>query len=90
MEDLAYDTVVEVNGGTYDCLLLGGVTDQKVPLSAVDGESYVAMRVGEEGNFDFPEEVVAFPQSGAPRNCVLGALFLSLLLNLLLRNGGSM
>jgi hypothetical protein len=60
-EELAYDSVVALDGGKYICKLVGGVKPQKVALTAQKGESYVAMRVGEGKD----EEIVVFPMSGS-------------------------
>lgn len=80
MESLAYSTVVQVNPGEYNFILVGGSRPAKAPLSVKDGESYVAMRVGTEGKAEFPEEIIAFPQSSASvRNCFPHALALVVL-----------
>jgi len=71
-EELAYDSVVALDGGQYICKLLGGEKPKQVALNAVDGESYVAMRVGTGKS----EEIVVFPTAGASSYNILGSLFL--------------
>merc|ERR1719163_2442652 len=65
-EDLRYDSVVAVNPGKYDCLLVGadGAEKARVGLTAVPKESYVAFRVGMQGQDAkaFPEDIVVFPK----------------------------
>eukprot|EP00746_Dinoflagellata_sp_MGD_P163327 gnl/MRDRNA2_/MRDRNA2_91300_c0_seq1.p1 gnl/MRDRNA2_/MRDRNA2_91300_c0~~gnl/MRDRNA2_/MRDRNA2_91300_c0_seq1.p1 ORF type:complete len:276 (+),score=49.63 gnl/MRDRNA2_/MRDRNA2_91300_c0_seq1:73-900(+) len=74
-EELAYDSVVALDGGKYICKLVGGVQPQQVVLNTQKGESYVAMRVGEGKN----EEIVVFPASGGNGYHIWGAsLFLAL------------
>lgn len=68
VEDLRYNTVVAVNPGKYEVVLVspGGLQDAKRPLVALSGESYVVMRTGVEaqhGGESYPEEVVVFPES---------------------------
>lgn len=81
-ESLAYETVVAVNHGSYFCVLSGSThKGAAVPFKAVDGESYLAMRVGSSINPDFPEELVVFPSSGA---CRTGLLSLTILTGMLI------
>jgi len=79
-ETVGYNTVVQINSGDYECLLAGNKAASAMPLATVDGENYVALRVGTEGSKAFPEEVVAFPQSGAWRSCVPAVLLVLVLL----------
>lgn len=60
-EELAYDSVVALDGGNYICKLVGGTKPHQVALTAKKGESYVAMRVGEGKE----EDIVVFPASGS-------------------------
>eukprot|EP00746_Dinoflagellata_sp_MGD_P160363 gnl/MRDRNA2_/MRDRNA2_87082_c0_seq1.p1 gnl/MRDRNA2_/MRDRNA2_87082_c0~~gnl/MRDRNA2_/MRDRNA2_87082_c0_seq1.p1 ORF type:complete len:258 (-),score=44.80 gnl/MRDRNA2_/MRDRNA2_87082_c0_seq1:47-820(-) len=60
-EALAYDSVVAINSGKYKCVLQGGAK-KEVPLSADSSGSYVAIRVGTEGDSSFPEDILIFPQ----------------------------
>lgn len=69
-ENLAYNSVVAVERGDYFCALTGTESSKhaalktgKVAFKALEGESYVAMRVGNSGNSEFPEELVVFPSS---------------------------
>lgn len=75
-EELAYDSVVALDGGKYICKLIGGLKPQQVALTAEKGESYVAMRVGEGKE----EEIMVFPStSGSTSYSVWGgSLFLML------------
>jgi hypothetical protein len=68
-EDLNYDTVVSITPGKYECGLKGAAKTI-ASIQAMQGESYIAMRVGLKNGGDFPEEVVVFPSpSGAARMC---------------------
>jgi len=65
-EDLRYDSVVAVSAGAYEVTL----GTEKSPLVALDHESYVVLRIGNEHKLDalnhenlYPEELVVFPQS---------------------------
>jgi len=60
-EELAYDSVVAINSGNYKCVLEGGMKPKGVPLSAGGSRSYVAIRVGNEGDSAFPEDIMVFP-----------------------------
>lgn len=66
-EDLRYDSVVAVNPGEYEVTLDGadGKTAAKAPLTALNRESYVIMRVGVEAQQGqtYPQELVVFPSS---------------------------
>lgn len=80
-EHLAFNEVVALNAGRYDCVLVDSKKQSRVRLDAANAENYVAMRVGSDDTPDFPEEVVVFPAlSGAWRCCVPGALALTLML----------
>lgn len=74
-EELAYDSVVALNGGKYTCKLVGGVKPQKVVLTAEKGESYVAMRVGEGKE----EEIMVFPSTSGSKGYYVwgGSVFLA-------------
>lgn len=71
-EDLRYDSVVAVNPGKYDCVLVGpdGKEKGRAGLVAVPKESYVVFRTGMEADKDskdwFPkeygEDVVVYPK----------------------------
>jgi len=60
-EALAYDSVVAINSGNYKCVLQGGAK-KETPLLADGYGSYVAIRVGKEGDASFPEDIMIFPQ----------------------------
>jgi len=66
-EDLRYDSVVAVNPGEYEVALVGsdGKGLAKAPLTALNRESYVVMRVGVEAQQGqaYPQELVVFPES---------------------------
>jgi len=66
-EDLRYDSVVAVNPGEYEVTLIDtdGKTRGKAPLTALNRESYVIMRVGVEAQQGqaYPQELVVFPNS---------------------------
>lgn len=80
-EPLAFNEVVALNAGRYDCVLKDGKKQSKVPLIAASDESYVALRVGSEGLPGFPEEVVVFPAlSGSWRCSIPGVLAIGLVL----------
>jgi len=68
-EELRYNSVVAVNPGLYDVALLDpkGKTEAKVPLVALNRESYVVLRTGLEAKqgTSFPEELVVYPASSA-------------------------
>lgn len=65
-EDLRYDSVVAVSPGLYEVTLADEKTARS-PLVALDHESYVVLRIGNEDKrgHSFPEELVVFPQSDA-------------------------
>lgn len=60
-ESLSYNTVVAINPGKYECALLGGSHGPSKPLVGLNRENYVLLRVGEEDNPAFPQELVVFP-----------------------------
>lgn len=66
-EDLRYDSVVAVNPGEYEVTLVDadGKSRNKAPLTALNRESYVVMRVGVEAQQGqaYPQELVVFPKS---------------------------
>jgi len=66
-EELRYNSVVAVNPGKYEVMLDSpdGVQLSKNELVAVNGESYVVIRMGVEAKDgeSYPEELVVFPQS---------------------------
>lgn len=70
-EDLRYDSVVAVNPGEYECVLIGsdGEEKSKTGLVAVAKESYVVLRVGvEDKSKAYKQELMAYPQSDAPKS----------------------
>jgi hypothetical protein len=88
-EKLAYDSVVSVDRGNYVCALTGtnnaktaALKSRRLEFKAVDGESYLAMRVGNSKNPEFPEELVFFPSSCSHRTGIT-MLAVMLLLSLL-------
>merc|ERR1719316_800358 len=66
-EELRYDSVVAVNPGSYECVLMGsdGAEKGKSELVALNRESYVILRVGVEAQAGqaYPQELVVFPKS---------------------------
>lgn len=93
-EDLRYDSVVAVNPGKYDCVLVGsdGKEKSRKGLKAVPQESYVVFRTGVESpdkdDKDFAEDIVVYPKppvvkksgtSGASLMAVLLALGVTML-----------
>jgi hypothetical protein len=70
-EELRYDSVVAVNPGEYEVDLVGedGATKTKTTLVALNRESYAILRVGVEAQQGpaYPQELVVFPLSEAPK-----------------------
>lgn len=70
-EELRYDSVVAVNPGAYEVVLLGsdGAKKSSHPLVALNRESYVVLRVGVEAESgpSYPQELVVYPQSDIHR-----------------------
>lgn len=68
-EKLQYSEVVVVDGGNYKLELLDDKSEvqHSLDFATIDGESYVALRVGgmteKKGGKIFPEELVIFPKS---------------------------
>jgi len=66
-EELRYDSVVAVNPGRYECVLMGidGTEKAKAGLVALNRESYVVLRVGVEAQQgpSYPEGLIVYPQS---------------------------
>jgi len=65
-EELRYNSVVAVNPGDYECILVSSTGEQKskARLVAASKESYIVLRVGVEDKANpFPEELMAFPES---------------------------
>jgi len=66
-EELRYDSVVAVNEGAYHVTLVNteGIIRAKNDLIAVNGESYVVIRVGVEGDMGpkYAEDIIVFPES---------------------------
>jgi len=86
VEDLRYDSVVAVNPGFYDCLLVdgAGAEKSKAQLVALNRESYVALRVGVEAQSGqaYPQELVVYPKSdpAALKSASQGASFFGLMI----------
>lgn len=90
-EDLRYDSVVAVNPGKYECVLVGsdGKEKSRTALVAVAKESYVVLRVGvEDEKKPYTQELMAYPksdgvaESGAPCTSISGVLLAILALTL--------
>merc|ERR1719327_1394867 len=66
-EELRYDSVVAVNPGMYEVVLLSGEGEKKATseLVAVNRESYVVVRCGVEAQQgqSYPQELMVFPHS---------------------------
>jgi len=66
-EELRFDSVVAVSQGAYHVTLenMTGATQAKHDLVAVNGESYVLIRVGVEGDVGpkYPQDIVVYPES---------------------------
>lgn len=77
VEELRYDSVVAVNPGHYDVVLVGedGETKAKRNLVALNRESYIVLRTGVEAGEGqaYPEDLVVFPQSD-PNSLQSGAI----------------
>jgi hypothetical protein len=68
-EELRYNSVVAVNPGDYECVLIssGGETKSKARLVAAEKESYIVLRVGvEDAVKPYPEELMTYPKSELP------------------------
>jgi hypothetical protein len=80
-EGLEFGSVVSVNSGEYECARAGGTRPLSTLMKVEPGSNYVALRIGAEGNKDFPEDIVVFPQeSGSWRRCAPGFSALLVLL----------
>jgi len=66
-EDLRYDSVVAVNPGTYECVLVGsdGKEQGRSGLVAKPKKSYVVFRAGVEGKYK--PELVVYPKDHAEK-----------------------
>lgn len=65
-EELRYNSVVAVNPGDYECVLVGsdGKEKSKSRLVAAEKESYIVLRVGVEDKAKpFPEEIMTYPKT---------------------------
>lgn len=65
-EELRYDSVVAVNPGKYEVVLVDGPKVlSKAPLTALSKEKYIVMRVGVDAQQGekYPQELVVYPQS---------------------------
>jgi len=87
-EDLRYDSVVAVNPGKYDCVLVGadGAEKARTDLVAVPKESYVAFRTGldvqdKEGK-GYKEDIVVYPKPPPVKDNASGASLMALLVAL--------
>merc|ERR1719324_2335245 len=84
-EDLRYDSVVAVNPGVYECVLVGsdGKEASKASLVAKSKQSYVVFRAGVDGQDSYKQELVVFPKDEEPKSGASGtslaALFAALL-----------
>lgn len=68
-EELRYDSVVAVNPGLYEVVLMNEKSESiaKAALVAVKHESYVVLRVGVEAQQgqSYPQDIVVYPRSEA-------------------------
>lgn len=84
-EDLRYDSVVAVNPGVYECVLVGsdGKEASRAALVAKAKQSYVVFRAGVDGQDTYKQELVVYPKDEAPKSGASGtslaALFAALL-----------
>jgi len=66
-EDLRYDSVVAVNPGEYQVMLVGSDNQQKAKQSmvALNRESYIVLRTGVEAQSGqaYPQELLVYPKS---------------------------
>jgi phosphoribosylformylglycinamidine (FGAM) synthase PurS component len=66
-EELRYDSVVAVNPGLYEVVLMNDKSESiaKAALVAVNHESYVVLRVGVEAQQgqSYPQDIVVYPRS---------------------------
>eukprot|EP00746_Dinoflagellata_sp_MGD_P161123 gnl/MRDRNA2_/MRDRNA2_88163_c0_seq1.p1 gnl/MRDRNA2_/MRDRNA2_88163_c0~~gnl/MRDRNA2_/MRDRNA2_88163_c0_seq1.p1 ORF type:complete len:261 (-),score=70.43 gnl/MRDRNA2_/MRDRNA2_88163_c0_seq1:41-823(-) len=68
-EDLRYDSVVAVNPGQYECVLVGtdGKEQSRAALVAKAKSSYVVFRSGVDGD-KYKPELVVYPKDEAPKS----------------------
>jgi hypothetical protein len=69
-EDLRYDSVVAINPGIYECVLVGadGKDASRASLVAKEKKSYVVFRVGVDGQDQYKQDLVVFPKDEAPHS----------------------
>jgi hypothetical protein len=88
-EDLRYDSVVAVNPGEYEVMLVGSDNAEKAKSSlvALNRESYIVLRVGVEAQSGqaYPQEIMVHPKSdpsvlhsGTPACCGFTAIIATL------------
>jgi len=79
-EDLRYDSVVAVNPGVYECVLVGsdGKEQSRAGLVAKAKKSYVVFRAGVEGKDAYKPELVVYPQDAAPKSGASAVSFTAL------------
>merc|ERR1719161_1339322 len=85
-EDLRYDSVVAVNPGVYECVLVGedGKQTSRAALVAKAKKSYVVFRAGVDGQEAYKSEVVVYPKDEAPKESSASAASFTALLAVLL------
>merc|ERR1719265_1303966 len=83
-EELRYDSVVAVNPGVYQCVLMGtdGKEQSRASLVAKEKKSYVVFRAGVEGD-KYKPELVVYPKDEAPKSGASGASFFALFVALI-------
>jgi len=79
-EDLRYDSVVAVNPGSYQCVLVGsdGKEASKAHLVAKAKQSYVVFRAGVDGQDSYKQELVVYPKDEEPKSGASAASFTAL------------
>lgn len=84
-EDLRYDSVVAVNPGKYNCVLVGadGAEKASAALTAAPKESYVVFRAGLESpdkdGKGYAEDVVVYPKPPKEKSAASGGSLMALL-----------
>jgi len=83
-EELKFNSVIAVNPGKYEISLTGttGIATHAAPLNAVGAAKFVVMRLGNEDESAYPQELVVFPNGSMRMRfsfvIMLVAAFLSL------------
>jgi len=83
-EELLFDTVVAINPGAYNTVLVNnkGIVKKTLNFSARNREAYSILRIGIEGQKEnnYPEDIIVFPQTSSALCTSVSLLLLSLFL----------